>query len=231
MQFVDVLVSAGFDWHNGLMDAPLWVNVLEAAGTTATPVVVAGVAFVLGRSQSRSGALLGARLESYTRLAPQLNRLMCYMTFIGTWREQAPTDVIALKRTLDSQFYCAAPLFSPDVLASYELLMGLTFVIFGDWGVDARIRSSAYRRRQCWQGTGDHSWQPGWNEYFTVSDSTPITAGELREYRQQYDRLLAAMVKDLDLTRARARYTTDVVSLNAHSPVVSDVAGSSVPLH
>ena len=196
-----------------------------------TPVVVAILAYVLSRNQSRSGELLRARLERYKLLTPDLNTLMCYMTFIGTWRDLSPVDVIELKRRLDRAFYCAAPLFSSDVLASYDAMMELTFVTFGDWGVDAHIRSSAYRRRQCWRGVGDQSWQREWDEFFELSDTAAISAEELRNYRENYDRLIAAMVKDLDLTRARARYTTNAVTLNAHSPTMTDIEGSRVTLH
>jgi hypothetical protein len=161
-----------------------------------------------------------------TLLASDLNRLMCYMTFIGGWRDQSPPDIITLKRRLDENFNCAAPLFSPEVSAAYQELMGRTFVSFGEWGQDARIKSNAFRRRQAWQGTGDNAWLSGWDQYFTMPDSSPISGESLQLYQHTYDTLIAAAVRDLDLTRARAQYTTDLVALNAHSPMRQDIAGS-----
>lgn len=208
------------------MNEPLWTAILQAIGTVSTPIVVAILAYVLTRNQSRSEELLRGRLDYYNFLAPDLNQLMCYMTFIGSWRDRSPVDIVNLKRCLDEHFYCAAPLFSEQVLTSYEKLMSLTFETFGPWGVDARIKSNAYRRRQFWQGTGESAWRPEWDRYFALADSTSISAEELQRYRRSYDELIAALVRDLDLTRSRARYTTDLVTLNAHAPRTTGITGS-----
>jgi hypothetical protein len=96
-----------------------WTDVTQAVGAVLIPVALAGVAFLVTRSQSRSDELLRLRVDYYRALAPDLNRLMCYMTFIGTWRDDSPADVIGLKRRLDRTFFCAAPLFSPGVLDAY----------------------------------------------------------------------------------------------------------------
>jgi hypothetical protein len=117
-------------------------------------------------------------------------------------------------------------LFSPAVLAAYENLMGRTFATFGIWGEDARIKSNAFRRRQTWLGTNQDAWMPEWDRHFTMSDSASITGESLQLYRRSYDELIAATVRDLDLTRARAQYTTKLVSLNAHAPRSADIEGS-----
>jgi hypothetical protein len=209
-----------------MADPPVWTAELQAIGAILVPIVVAALAFVITRNQSRSEELLRTRLEYYKALAPDLNRLMCYMTFIGGWRDDSPADIVRLKRSLDTNFNCAAPLFSPDVLRAYDELMKLSFVTFAEWGVDARIKSNAYRRRQAWRGTGAKAWDSEWDAYFALADAATISAEELKNYRQTYDQLIAATVRDLSLTRARAQYTTNLVSLNAHAPKSSDVAGS-----
>ena len=190
------------------------------------PVVVAALAFVLTRNQSRSGELLRTRLDYYRLIAPDLNRLMCYMTFIGNWRDKSPANIIDLKRRLDENFHCAAPLFSPGVLAAYDRLMDLSFATFGNWEEDARIKSSAFRRRQAWLVNSTDDWAPTWSSYFTLDDSAVISADTLSQYRRCYDELIAATVRDLDLTRARAQYTTDLNYLNAHAPRSRDITGS-----
>lgn len=206
---------------------PAWTDVVQAIGAILVPVVVAVLVYVLTRSQSRSEELVRARLEYYKALAPDLNRLMCYITFIGGWRDDSPDKIVDLKRRLDSNFYCAAPLFSREVLEAYEKLMELSFETFGPWGTDARIKSSASRRRQYWRGQGGNPWQAEWNNYFALKDTDEISRGTLMQYRQAYDKLLAAAVRDIDLTRTRARYTTDLVVFNAHAPKVWDIPGSS----
>jgi hypothetical protein len=208
------------------MNQPTWTAVLQAIGTVSIPIVVAIIAYVLTRNQTRSEELLRGRLDYYKALAPDLNQLMCYITFIGGWRDRSPVEIVDLKRRLDERFYCAAPLFSEQVLSCYEKLMGLTFETFGPWGVDARIKSNAFRRRECWQGTEEKAWQPEWDRYFTLPDSTSISSDELLRYRHSYDELIASLVRDLDLTRSRAQYTTDLVTLNAHAPQPTGIAGS-----
>jgi hypothetical protein len=205
------------------MAGPAWTDVVQAIGAILTPIVVAGLAYSFTRSQSRSDELLKVRLDYYKLVAPDLNRLMCYMTFIGTWRDQSPVDVINLKRRIDQNFYCAAPLFSPQVMSAYEALMNLSFATFSDWGSDARLLSNAYRRRQAWRATA--AWDPKWDRYFAMDDATTISARDLRNYRDAYDSLIASLVRDLDINRARARYTTDQVSLNAHAPRREDITG------
>lgn len=199
----------------------------EAIGAVLTPIAVAVLVYVLSKSQSRSEELVRARLEYYKMLAPDLNLLMCYITFIGGWRDESPVEVVALKRRLDMNFHCAAPLFSSEVADAYNNLMRDSFSIFGRWGIDARIKSSAYRRRQAWTGTGENAWQSDWDSFFALRDSDTISGESLTRYRKQYDLLLALAAKDISLTRARTQYTTDLVSLNAHAPRAQDIRGSS----
>lgn len=200
-----------------------WADAVAAIGTIATPVALAVLGVIFSRRQSRSSELLKARIEYYKLLAPDLNTLMAYMTFIGRWRDYSPTEIVELKRRLDQNFYCAAPLFSDPVRDAYAELAKRCFQTFGSWGRDALIRSGAYRRREAWRG--EPAWNPAWDAMFTKSDKAPIPSSELNGVRQSHDKLIAALVKDLDLTRARSQYTTNLVSLNAHAPKQQDIEG------
>ncbi|PJJ72942.1 hypothetical protein CLV46_2521 [Diaminobutyricimonas aerilata] len=208
------------------MSEPLWTDVVSAVGSAVTPLAVVAFGLVITRRQSRSELLQRTRLEYYTQLVPDLNWLMCYMTFIGTWRDDSPVDIVDLKRRLDSRFNVAAPLFSAEVTDAYRALMKLSFRTFGGWGEDAVIRTGAFRRRSSWRRK-DIRWNPHWDKRFERSDETTISAEELTTYRGVYDDLLAALVKDLDITRARAKFTTSRVRLNASAPVRTDIAGAS----
>lgn len=200
-----------------------WADAVIAIGSVATPVAVAVLGVALTRRQSRSEELLKARIEYYRSLAPDLNTLMCYMTFIGTWRDHSPVEIIELKRRLDQNFYCAAPLFSDPVRDAFAGLEKCCFSTFNLWGQDAVIRSGAYRLRQAWRRRP--GWDGSWDKMFSKADDTAIPAAELAEIRQAHDRLIAALVRDLDLTRARSEYTTSLVSLNAHAPAQHDIEG------
>lgn len=211
------------DRYTARMDIPPWLNMLQAVGSIATPIGVAILAFVLARRQGQNDQLLAIRIQLYQTLVPQLNTLMCYMTFIGRWATLSPEDIIKLKRRLDHEFYCALPLFSEDVGHRYRQFMDACFAEFQDWGKDATIRSGAYRRRSAWRGPGE--WAPGWDEMFERSDNETILGAELTLIRNRYDQLVTALVRDLSLAKARTKYTTDLVSMNAHSPARQDIRG------
>ncbi|WIB64613.1 MULTISPECIES: hypothetical protein [unclassified Curtobacterium] len=199
------------------MNIGAWTTVVTAIGTALTPILVAVLGIVITKRQSRNSELLRLRVDYYQQLVPNLNRLMCYVTFIGSWRDDAPPDIVALKRHLDSDFYCAAPLFSRAVSAAYENLMSRSFSTFGAWGSDAKIISSSYRRSQAWCRQ-DIGWQPGWEQHFTLAPHDHIGVDVLDGYRKAYDELLARLVDDLRISRTRQNYTTARVSLNATSP-------------
>ena len=203
---------------------PTWTDVVTALASALTPLAVVVLGVVLARRQSRNQDLIKVRLEYYRSLVPLLNRLMCYMTFIGTWRDESPLEIIALKRQLDSMFFTAAPLFGPLISTRYRTIMNMSFTTFGDWGRDAQIKTSAYRRRQAWQR--DEAWLPAWDRMFTIADDEAISKEFLTSYRKSYDDLIASLVDDINLSRSRIEYTTTRVSLNAHAPGREDISGS-----
>ena len=210
------------------MNEPLWTDVLSALGAILTPLFVLGAGLFFGFRQSRSDQLQKVRIDYYKSLAPDLNRLMCYLTFIGTWRHDSPEDVIALKRRLDAQFYCAAPLFSTKVYRAYEDLMRLSFRTFGRWGEDAKILTSAYRRRDSWLEISKEELVER-NSMFSLKDDDVISPAMLSAYRSAYDDLLAKLVQDLTISRARAQYTTSRVSMNASAPNWAALGGGNEP--
>jgi hypothetical protein len=207
------------------MTEPNWTDVVSALAAVVTPVLIAVFGFMITRRQSRNELLLKARFEAYNKLTPDLNRLMCYLTFIGTWRDDSPEEIIVLKRRLDSNFHISAPLFDKGVTASYRRLMDLSFSTFGFWGEDAIIRSSAFRRRQSWRQPA-LQWKSDWDGMFAIPDTGKVTGEALTGYRLAYDDLLSRIVNDLSITRTRREYTTTQVSNNASAPARSDIEGS-----
>lgn len=201
-----------------------WTDVVSAVSAAATPIIVAVFGWLLTRRQSRSELLLKARIDYYRDIMPDLNRLMTYMMFIGAWRDMTPLEVISLKRRLDACFYVAAPLFSPPVTRAYEVFMKQCFVPFGQWGADALIRSSPYRRRVSWNATDP--WDPEWGRLFELQEDEAIEAAALETLRSAYDALVSALVTDLNINRARGEYTNTRVLENARGPLKT-VEGAS----
>lgn len=202
------------------MKALDWV---QAVAAVLTPIAVAWLVYLLSHRRSRNDELIRARLDYYRDLVPDLNDLMCYFTFIGCWHDMEPPAVVALKRRLDKKFFCAAPLFSPAVSDRYATFLGACFQTFNQWGRDARMCTSPYRRRQA-----HASWDSSWDEMFVYSDSREISGDELMNVRKACDALLVSLVTDIDINDARDAYTTDLVSLNAHAPRRQPISGGSV---
>lgn len=205
------------------MSDPNWTDVVTAISAASVPLFVVGLGIYLGKLQSRNEELIRVRLEYYKQVAPGLNRLMCYLTFIGTWRDDSPVDAIRLKRELDSTFFPAAPLFSLDVEVAYNAFMEAAFKTFGEWGRDALINSSSYRRRQAW--SREPAWPNEWNAMFVLRDEDDISRESLSRFQALYDALLSALVADTNVARARPRYTTNRVSLNASANRLADIPG------
>jgi hypothetical protein len=203
---------------------PTWTDIITALASALVPVLVVVIGVVLARRQSRNQELIKVRLEYYRSLVPLLNRLMCYMTFIGTWRDESPKEIVALKRHLDTIFFTAAPLFGPEIASAYRVVMDLSFTTFGEWGRDAQIKTSGYRRRQAWQR--EDPWISSWDKIFVLADDETISKEFLSGYRRSYDDLIAALVTDINISRSRIGYTTTRVSLNAQAPSRQDINGS-----
>jgi len=141
-----------------------------------TPAAVAALGYystrVLKRFehfQWRNQRLIEKRIAIYDSIAPDLNDLLCYFTYVGCWKELAPPDVVALKRSIDKKIYLAAPIFSPRFLTVCNAFMDICYATFQDWGEDAKLRTESRRRRD----TSGASWDASWDSCFSNNTSHP----------------------------------------------------------
>jgi hypothetical protein len=181
-------------------------------------VAVAAIGFLLNRQLKRieaqrwrSQELTSSRLAYYREIAEPLNDLMCYFTFIGSWKEPSPLEIVALKRSLDRTFHTLAPFFSVEVVHAYEAFMGHCFDTFGQWGEDARLKTSYHRRKAASRQT----WQVEWRSMFTYSLDESVPPEHLERIKVSYNEVLARLVGDIQLTIARTNYANARVVLNA----------------
>ncbi|WP_051289170.1 hypothetical protein [Mycobacterium sp. URHD0025] len=194
------------------------VQLIQAVSAVSVPIVVAVVGYKLNRrlkeydaSQWRNQELIKARLQYFGQIAPMLNDLMCYLTFVGRWKELTPPEVIALKRDLDRLFYPVAPLFSTDTETAYNGFMQMCFATHGGWGRDARIQSGFIRRRQA----AGEAWRSEWESMFTLGEDQPVEGNSMLAVRAGYDTLVAKFVGDVELLEPRQRYASRDVVNNA----------------
>jgi hypothetical protein len=176
----------------------MW-NSLEIAKlliSALTPIVVILVGFFINRNLKQLEAIQWAnqkvvekRLAVFDALAPSLNDLLCYFTYIGNWKELSPPKIVEIKRTLDKKAYTNAPLFSRQFLDRYSAFIGTCFRTYWGWGHDAKLRTGTKRRRDAAQA----DWKPEWDEYSTVAADIP----DAEEVREKYNALMKALAQEL----------------------------------
>jgi hypothetical protein len=99
------------------------LQIATLAVEALTPLTVAGLGIFVARAGRRIEAVQWAnqtvvtrRLDIFAKLAPCLNQLLCFATFVGGWKEIQPTQAIAIKRQLDETMYANKVLFSGELL-------------------------------------------------------------------------------------------------------------------
>ena len=99
-----------------------------------TPLSVACLGWLVARRLKRlelvqwtNQRLIEKRLALYDAVAPQLNALLCFYTWIGYWKDISPDDVIRAKRDLDRTFHIYRYLFDDDVYDAYHTYIHALF--------------------------------------------------------------------------------------------------------
>jgi hypothetical protein len=196
-----------------------WTAALSAIGAIVTPFAVAIIGYLISRrlkkiedQQWRSQALTSSRLEYFREIVEPLNDLLCYFTFIGTWKEFTPPQIITIKRKLDRTFYTVSPLFGVAATKAYEDFMHRCFETFGPWGEDAKLKTGFMRRKEA----SHVGWEPEWEAMFTYAPQETIPEETLLGIREAYNELVARLVDDIQLTAARPDYASARIVLHAH---------------
>jgi hypothetical protein len=181
------------------------VTVIVAALTPLT-VALLGVLFTrasrrIEQVQWANQTVVTRRLDVFDKLAPRLNRLLCFATFVGGWKETDPPKAIAIKRELDETMYAYKVLFSDDLFKAYHHFMSVLFDMFGTTGADAKVRAPIDSQ---W---GDRRDLPWWNDAMRVLFTDEAVG--LEQIQAAYDALGEQFRADLYVTRqARPLLTT-----------------------
>jgi hypothetical protein len=176
------------------------LEITKLAVQAATPIVVTMLGLYLTQlakrfddRQWRNQRLIEKRIAIYDDLASDLNDLLCYFTFIGSWKELRPIDVIAMKRRIDKKIYLAAPLFSHQFFERSTEFINLCYATFQGWGVDARLRTAIGRRKEA----AGANWQQNWDELFADDDIT-----DPHEVRRAYQALMHCFSNEMGIASA-----------------------------
>ncbi len=137
--------------------------------------------------QWRSQKLIEKRLAVYDDMAPLLNDILCYFTYVGAWRDFDPPSIVALKRVIDKKIYIAAPLFGEKFFHACMDFQNLCFKTFTAWGQDAKLRTQFKRRQQ----SRSEDWKAEWSDNFCNEVSDP------HEVSSAYKRVMEAFAEDI----------------------------------
>jgi hypothetical protein len=178
--------------------SPVW-NSLEIAKlliSAITPLIVLVAGLLVSRSlkqlefrQWTNQKLTEKRIRVFEELAPQLNDLLCYFTFVGCWKELNPMDVVKMKRSMDRTVHVNQALFSPDFLKRYNEFIAMCYRAFSGWGQDAKLRTMSGRRKDAKGGAWDSAWDSCFAEAHDCSDPRSVS--------EQYFSLMATFAKEL----------------------------------
>jgi hypothetical protein len=142
-------------------------------------------------AQWKNQKVIEKRLGVYAELAPLLNLLLCFYTYVGDWKELTPPAVVQTKRDLDRTFHVNQYVLSSQVAARYHEFIALCFDMNRAHGAtlyESRLLTSAKPRQQL------PGWNAGWNGLFAEDGVTPESAIE-----QSYRRLMDQFARELGL--------------------------------
>lgn len=171
-----------------------WLEVGKLLASLLVPAALAGLGVYIHRVtkrfehvQWRSQKLIEKRLAIYDDLAPLLNDLLCYFTYVGSWKELNPPEAVALKRTIDKKIYLAAPLFSEEFFSSCMAFQELCFATYTGWGRDASLRTRFERRHEA----RPKDWDAEWETCFSGDPTEPSLV------REAHRRVMEAFSRDI----------------------------------
>jgi hypothetical protein len=164
------------------------VQIVTVIVAAATPVTVAVLGVIFARASRKieqvqwaNQTVVTRRLDIFDKLAPGLNQLLCFATFVGTWKDTDPRKAIAIKRDLDQIMYANKVLFSDELFAAYHRFMTVLFDMFGTTGADAKVRAPIESK---WGSRRDLDW---WDD--TMAGRFTAEAVGLDDIQQAYDAL------------------------------------------
>lgn len=186
-----------------LIEGDTW-NSLEIAKLLvgiSTPIVVAGFGWFISNRLKRidfnqwsNQKIIEKRLIIYDEIAPKLNTLLCFYTWVGDWKENSPSDIVNLKRELDKTINVYRHLFKNDVFESYQSFIHTLFEPYTGAGHDAKIKSVVKGVAGDRSQHSTYKWNNDWERMFS-NKPLPST----KEIREHYYKLMNSLRDSLGI--------------------------------
>ena len=176
------------------------LEVAKLLASILTPISVALLGWLISSQLKRlehaqwaNQKLIEKRLEIFDAVAPQLNKLLCFFTWIGSWKTTTPDEVLAAKRHLDSILHVYRYIFESVVFEKYEVFMDLLFETYTGAGMDAKIRSDIASRYGDRIHHASYDWNPTWNTRFSTEE-----VGDRARLRAAYLDLMSTLQSSIE---------------------------------
>jgi hypothetical protein len=153
------------------------LEVVKLIFSLLTPLALAFLARFIDRASRRyedrrwvNQRVIEKRLEIYDELAPMLNDVLCYFTFVGCWKDFDPPAIVKMKRDLDRKIHLAKPLFPAAFSSACQMFVRECFTSFGGlWGSDTKLRTTIAGRMEA----HPRPWDPNWANHFDDESTKP----------------------------------------------------------
>ncbi|HUY47082.1 MAG TPA: hypothetical protein VMV92_15340 [Streptosporangiaceae bacterium] len=176
------------------------LQIATLAVDALTPITVAALGVLFARTSRRieqvqwaNQTVVARRLDIFAQLAPGLNQLLCFATFVGGWKEIQPKQAIAIKRQLDETMYANKVLFSEQLFAAYHQFMTTMFAMYATTDADAHLRAPIESR---W---GNRRNMPWWGDSMTHLFST-VNPASIDDIQAAYNQLARRFRAELYVT-------------------------------
>ncbi|MDR7298824.1 hypothetical protein J2X16_004192 [Pelomonas aquatica] len=176
------------------------LEIAKLAVGVLTPLSVALLGWLFSRQLKRldlsnwtNQKLIEKRLAVYDEIAPRLNKLLCFFTWVGYWKTVSPADAVQAKRELDRTLNIYRHVFEGEVYDAYQDFIEALFETYTGAGQDARLRALIFgpdgdRRSNC-----GYTWDEAWAASFTQ----PGRAAGKPEVRAKYKAVMATLTRSL----------------------------------
>lgn len=195
------LINTSGTREKALANGPSAFDVATLAVQVMTPLAVVGLGLLITRASRRvesiehvNRAIIMRRADIFELVAVKLNRLLCFATFVGTWKEITPIEALNLKRDIDETLYANRLIFSDNLFASYRHLMTCLFAMYATVGHDALLKVPIATQ---W---GDRTNLPWWKEEMQDLFVPASQQSADPRIQQAFDQLASAWRADLYVT-------------------------------
>ena len=145
--------------------------------------------------------LIERRLELYDDIAPELNKLLCFYIFVGSWKRISPDEALETKRALDQKVHIYRYLLGDAFFKEYTQFINILFKQWQGHGVSASFRAkitSDDRGSRIDDNQYDNGkkleWKSEWGARFVENEALPY-----KDIEKGYERVMNALKDTIEI--------------------------------